>query len=69
MIKWLKSKWEKWRQYRWYFGIGWVKSTSHGILPSKYQTPEEIEAFKRKVEEVTKEVENQSGDSSPGIRL
>jgi len=69
MIKWLKLRWEKWRQYRWYLGIGWVKRSREGILPSKYETPEEREVFKRKVEEVTREVENQSGDSFPGVRL
>ena len=69
MIKWLKRQLQKWHEYRWFWGVGWVKRTNHGILPSKYKTPEEIEAFKRKIEEVTREVENQSGDSFPGVRL
>lgn len=69
MIKWLKRQIQKWREYRWFWGIGWVRKTSHGILPSKYKTREEIKAFKNEVDKVTREVENQSGDSFPGIRL
>jgi|GEM_PF-5825551 len=69
MIKWLKCQLQKWHEYRWFWGVGWVRKTSHGILPSKYKTPEKIKAFKKEVEEVTRAVENQSSDSFPGIRL
>ena len=53
----------------WVRGVGWMERSREGILPSKYQMPEEIEAFKKEVDKVTREVENQSSDSFPGIRL
>ena len=66
MIKWLKSKWEKCRQYRWYFGIGWVKRSNNGILPSKNKTPEEIKTFEAMVDRVTKGGNNRIGYNNAG---
>jgi hypothetical protein len=42
----------------WVRGIGWMETCTDGILPSKYETPEEREAFKKEVAEATKGANN-----------
>ena len=39
-------------------GLAWIERSSEGILPSKYKTPEEREAFRKRVEKVTKGANN-----------
>jgi len=53
----------------WVRGIGWVKSSTQGILPSKYKTKEEWKTFKRSVDKIAREAANHSGGSFPGITL
>ena len=58
----------------WVRGVGWMETSSEGILPSKYETPEEREAFKKEVARVTKGGNNliafgRTGGSFPRIEL